>query len=175
RTHAGVEGLIGFFVNTLALRVDLSGHPSSSQLLQRVRQQTIDAQSNQDLPFEQVVELLKPERSLAHSPVFQAMFAWQGTDTVELDLGGVALQSIEPPQRTAMFDLSLDLEEVDGEIVGTLEYATALFDRATMLRYTAYLLRVLEGMVAAPGREIGGIAILDEAERQQVLVDFNRS
>ncbi|TCK33795.1 amino acid adenylation domain-containing protein [Paraburkholderia sp. BL8N3] len=173
RTQAGVESLIGFFVNTLAIRVDLSGQPTVAQLLQRVRKQTVDAQSNQDLPFEQVVELLNPERSLAHSPIFQAMFAWQGIDAIELDLGDVALQSVEPPHRSAMFDLSLDLEEINGEIVGSLEYATALFDRETLQRYTDYLVRVLEDMTADPTLEVGRIALLDAPQRQQLLVDFN--
>ncbi|WP_029866998.1 condensation domain-containing protein, partial [Pseudomonas syringae] len=124
RMSAEVENLIGFFVNTLAVRVDLSGAPSVETLLQQVKRQTLAAQANQDLPFEQVVEVVRPQRSLSHSPIFQAMLSWQNNEDAALLLGDMTLQGVAVAGDTAKFDLALDIGEVDGQLIGTLEYAT---------------------------------------------------
>ncbi|MTD22513.1 amino acid adenylation domain-containing protein, partial [Pseudomonas sp. CCM 7891] len=154
RMRAEVEGLIGFFVNTLALPIDVSGEPSIETLLQRVKAQTLGAQAHQDLPFEQVVELVKPVRSLSHSAVFQSMLSWQNTESVELALGDLHLEGLGAASRTSKFDVSLDLGEIGGCIQGSLEFATALFEPATMQRYLGYLERVLRTMVADTGTAV---------------------
>ncbi|HEU0301079.1 MAG TPA: amino acid adenylation domain-containing protein, partial [Longimicrobium sp.] len=174
RGRREVEGLIGFFVNTLALRVDLAGSPTVAELLARVKSRALEAQRHQDIPFEQVVELLQPVRSLAHSPVFQTVLAWHNTPQETPALPGLELAPVEGESRgTAKFDLSLTLLEADGRIVGRVEYATALFERATVERYLAYLRRVLEGMAADEGRRVERLALLPEAERVQVVQAWN--
>ncbi|PBQ06236.1 non-ribosomal peptide synthetase, partial [Pseudomonas syringae] len=173
RMSAEVEGLIGFFVNTLALRVNVSDDPTVEALLSRVKACTLAAYEHQDLPFEQVVELLKPVRSLSHSPLFQAMLSWQNTPPAELALEGLELTLLDSVARTTKYDVSLDLAEVEGRIVGSLEYATALFDRETAQRYVAYLERVLRAMVENERQVVGAIELLGKTERRQVLVEFN--
>src|SRR5579862_2005040 len=128
RGRKEIEGLIGFFVNTLALRVDVSGSPRVGELLERVKEQTLGAQEHQDIPFEQVVEMVGPERSLSHSPVFQVMFAWQNAPEGRLELSGVEVGPLEWRRHVAKFDLTLGLQESGERIVGGVEYATALFE-----------------------------------------------
>ncbi|HEU0297989.1 MAG TPA: amino acid adenylation domain-containing protein, partial [Longimicrobium sp.] len=173
RARREVEGLIGFFVNTLALRVDLAGAPTVVELLERVKARVVDAQQHQDIPFEQVVERVQPARSLAHTPLFQVMFAWQNAAR-ELALPGLEPAAVEGGSRgTAKFDLTLSLQEVDGRIEGGLEYATALFDHATAQRYAGYLLCVLREMAADADRPVDALELLSEAERAQVVEGWN--
>ncbi|MGH8082208.1 MAG: amino acid adenylation domain-containing protein, partial [Lysobacter sp.] len=175
RTRVEVEPLIGFFVNTLALRLDLSGQPTVAELLAHVREQVLQAQAHQDLPFEQVVEALKPARSLAHTPLFQLMFTWQNAaDEVALDIGALRWQTLpEGERRSAQFDLSLGLQDIDGRIVGSLGFATALFDRATMAKHIDYLKALLRGMAADDRQPVERIALMDAAERRDVLEKWN--
>ena len=173
RTRVEVEGLIGFFVNTLALRVDLSGAPSAEELIGRIRTLTVGAQKNQDLPFEQVVELLRPTRSLAHSPIFQVMFAWENNEQADLDLRGLTAEAISVPGQTSKFDLTLFLSEHDGQIVGGLEFATALFRRETVERFAGYLRTVLSEMASDGSRQVAKLPILSTEERHQQLVSWN--
>ncbi|MFC6338635.1 non-ribosomal peptide synthetase, partial [Pseudomonas karstica] len=173
RMRAEVEGLIGLFVNTLAVRVDVCGAPSVETLLARVKAQTLGAQAHQDLPFEQVVEVLNPVRSLAHSPVFQAMLSWQNLDSTELLLDGLKLEGVGAANSVAKFDLSLELGEAQDQLFGTLEYATALFDESTVQRYLGYFERLLRAMVADDQVLVERISLLDETERQRLLVDLN--
>ncbi|GAB0072626.1 hypothetical protein IBA8403_32190 [Pseudomonas syringae] len=173
RLRTEVEDLIGFFVNTLAVRVDLSGTPSVQSLLQQVKQQTLAAQANQDLPFEQVVEVVRPQRSLSHSPIFQAMLSWQNNEASDLALGDMSLQGVAVAGHTAKFDLTLDMTEVGDQLIGTLEYATALFDESTLQRYMGYFQRLLEAMIADDRQLLEQVPLLDKAERQHLLVDLN--
>ncbi|HEY0022707.1 MAG TPA: amino acid adenylation domain-containing protein [Longimicrobium sp.] len=180
RTRPEVEELIGFFVNTLALRVDLSARPTVAGLLAQVKARALEGQRNQDIPFEQVVERVRPARSLAYSPLFQVMFAWQGPAERRLELPGLALGSLDPAgsggsrrQVTAKFDLAVDLWEEDGRIAGDVEYATALFERATVERWAGYLRRVLEGMVADERGSVDRLELLSAAERRRVVEDWN--
>ncbi len=156
RTRSEVEGLIGFFVNTLALRVEVGGGATVSELLSRVKSRVLEAQAHQDLPFEQVVERVKPVRSLSHSPIFQAVFSWHNTDAVDLSLRALSLESLARENATAKLDIQLELAEVDGRIVGTLNYATALFERSTAQRYAGYLHGMLQAMVADDASRWGG-------------------
>ncbi|UNO43298.1 amino acid adenylation domain-containing protein [Streptomyces sp. MST-110588] len=173
RRRAELEGLIGFFVNALALPIDLSGKPTVAELLKRVRGATLSALEHQDLPFEQVVELVNPARSPARTPLFQTMFAWQNSEEGVLELPGIKVTPLDSPYRAAKFDLTLSLAEEDGRITGGLDYAEALFDAATTERYGRYLRRVLKQMAQDPDAAAGALTLLDERERRQVLVEWN--
>ncbi|WP_277758203.1 non-ribosomal peptide synthase/polyketide synthase [Pseudomonas sp. A34-9] len=173
RTRAEIEGLIGMFVNTLALRIDTSGELSSEALLARVKALTLQAQAHQDLPFEQVVEIIRPPRSLAHSPVFQTLLSWDGLQGPALALGDLTLEGVAEPSHFAKFDVSLNLAESNGVIRGSLEYATALFDEATVLRFAGYFERLLQAMVANDQTVLEHAPLLAEDEQQRLLNDFN--
>ncbi len=176
RGRAEIENLIGFFVNTLALRLDLSGFPSVSELLKQTKAQSLAAQRHQDIPFEQVVELAQPVRSLAHSPLFQVMFAWQNAAEARLELPGLEVQPLASASyRVAKFDLTLSLQEVGERIVGGLGYATALYERSTLERYREYFLRLVEAMAADDGQAIDRLPMLGEGERDRVLYEWNQT
>ena len=171
RTRSELEGLIGFFVNTQALRVAVSG--TAAELLEQVKGRALDAQEHQDLPFEQVIELVRPPRSLSHTPIFQVMLAWQNNDEGSLDLPGLSLSPAGPAYGIAKFDLELELSEAGDRIVGGLKYATALFDRRTIERHVGYLRRVLEAMVADERQALDRIDLLGDAERHRLLIEWN--
>ncbi|MGN6153112.1 MAG: amino acid adenylation domain-containing protein, partial [Lysobacteraceae bacterium] len=142
-----VESLIGFFVNTLALRLDLGDRPTVAQLLAQARERALSAQAHQDVPFEQIVEAVNPQRSLAHTPVFQLAFAWQNVPQTAFALEGVATTALPSPSADAKFDLTLELQESGDRITGTLCFATALYDLSTMQRHVGHLEALLRGMV----------------------------
>ncbi|MEV5943391.1 amino acid adenylation domain-containing protein [Streptomyces sp. NPDC051994] len=173
RTRPELEGLIGFFVNTVALRVDLSGEPTVADLVRRTDAATLSALDHQDLPFEQVVEAVNPPRNLGHTPLFQAMLAWQKVTEETLELPGVESVPLEFPRYTAAFDLTLCLTPRDGRVTGKLDYASALFDAATAERHVRQLLYVLRQMADDPQRPVADLTLLDERELHQVLVEFN--
>ncbi|WP_122815216.1 non-ribosomal peptide synthetase, partial [Burkholderia pseudomallei] len=132
------------------------------------------AQAHQDLPFDQVVERVKPPRSTAHPPLFQVMFVWQNMPAGELTIPGLTIRAVETPLQTAQFELTLSLREAGDDIVGHLNYASALFDESTVRRYVTYWCRLLEGMTAgAADQTIVGLPLLDEAERKQVVYEWN--
>ncbi|WP_266103416.1 non-ribosomal peptide synthetase, partial [Xanthomonas campestris] len=175
RGRAETEGLIGCFVNTLALRLDVSGAPTLAQLLASVKQRALQAQAHQDLPFEQVVELVQPPRSLSHTPLFQVMFAWQNTPQGVLDLGDLQAHTLDIAAISAQFDLTLSLVESEQGIVGSLIYATALFERATVERWLGHWRHLLQAMVAegADDRPVDRLPLLDEAGRHHVVREWN--
>ncbi|WP_230299960.1 non-ribosomal peptide synthetase, partial [Burkholderia pseudomallei] len=174
RNRTEVEALIGFFVNTLALRLDLSSEPTVGELLKRTKAQVLSAQAHQDLPFDQVVERVKPPRSTAHPPLFQVMFVWQNMPAGELTIPGLTIRAVETPLQTAQFELTLSLREAGDDIVGHLNYASALFDESTVRRYVTYWRRLLEGMTAGPANvSVARLPLLDEAERKQVVYAWN--
>jgi amino acid adenylation domain-containing protein len=175
RMRMEIEPLIGFFVNTLALRINLTGSPSVEELLRRVKAQTLQAQQHQEIPFEQIVEFVQPPRSLAYSPFCQVMFTWDNAPEGKLDLPGLTITPVEVPNVTSRFDLSLMLQEVGQGIAGRLEYATALFDRETVVRHLGYWHRVLEGMVADVWQGIDRLPLLGEAERRQLVEEWNET
>ena len=168
RTRAELEGLIGFFTNTLALRTDLSGDPTFTELLDRVREQTLAAYGHQDLPFERLVEELRPERTLSHNPIVQVMFTLQnapGTSTPSAGTGGQPLAG----NGTAKFDLSLFTAETPTGLLCVLEYTTALFDPDRIERMAGHLQTLIEQIVADPDRPITQLPLLTTAERQRLL------
>ncbi|WUR15436.1 amino acid adenylation domain-containing protein [[Empedobacter] haloabium] len=173
RTRAEVEALIGFFVNTQALKIDLEGAPTVADLLAQTKQAALRAQDWHDVPFEQLVEALNPTRSMAYHPVFQVMLTWHNTPAVALDLADLSVERLRGAQTSATFDLALDFEEVGERIVGQLNYATALFDAATVRRHWGYLHAMLRAMVADERQRVHDIALLDETERTLLLEGFN--
>ncbi|MDB6375150.1 amino acid adenylation domain-containing protein, partial [Photorhabdus bodei] len=173
RSHQKVESLIGFFVNTLALRIDLSGELTVTELLARVRQIALEAQEHQDLPFEQVVEIVQPSRRLAHTPLFQVMFAWQNNENTEWQLPELVVSPVNQGFDVVKFDLELNLSEEEGRIVGGLSYATALFDQSTIERHAGYLHTALQAMVTHSQQRIGEIDILSPMERRLLLETWN--
>jgi hypothetical protein len=173
RTRTDLDGLIGLFVNSIALRLDLSGDLTVQQMLDRARVATLEAQENQDLPYEQVVELVRPVRSLANTPIFQVMFSWENDDTGSFELVGLTTSEIPVAAAAARFDLTLTLKDSGRRIVGGLNYATALFDAATAERHMEYLRRVLEQTVKDPNQEVAAVDLLSDQERQQMLTEWN--
>ncbi|NCE88295.1 non-ribosomal peptide synthase/polyketide synthase [Pseudomonas sp. Q1] len=174
RNQLELEGLIGLFVNTLALRIDTSGEPTVQTLLARVKARTLGAQAHQDLPFEQVVDIVKPVRSMAYSPVFQAMLTWQGSEGGGAPVvGDLIMEDGGQVNTSAKFDLSLELSEAQGHIIGSLSYATALFDEATLKRHLGYFERLLHAMVADDQGVLARVPLLDERERQQQLAGLS--
>jgi amino acid adenylation domain-containing protein len=169
RSRVELEGLIGFFVNTLVVRCDLSGDPDSRTLVRRARERFLTAQAHQDLPFEKLVEELKPERNLARPPLFQVLLVLQNTPRTPLVLPGLEVTSEAVETGTAKFELQLTLEERDGGLAGTLDYNRDLFEAPTMDRFLGHLGALLAAAVAEPERPAGELPILSEAERSQLV------
>jgi amino acid adenylation domain-containing protein len=174
RSRTETEGLIGFFVNTLALRVDLSGSPDVETLLSHVRTKVVSGQDNQDLPFEQVVEIVQPARRLDHTPLFQVMFSWNNQDVIaSTTLDGLSVSPLDTKYQVAKFDLDLTLGEDGDEIAGTLGYATALFDTPTIQRHAGYLEAVLRGYITDTASPVSQINLLSPQERRLLLQEWN--
>ena len=178
RRRKELEGLVGFFVNTVVLRTDLSGDPDFRELLKRVKEVALGAYAHQDLPFEKLVQELNPQRDLSRQSLFQAWMVLGDPLThgaIEIPELQVTRTDREEKHATAKFDLSLHLMMSDGGLQVGFEYATDLFDAGTIRRMAAQWRRLLEGIVADPDRRVSGLALLDEAERRQVLVDWNQT
>jgi amino acid adenylation domain-containing protein len=173
RTHQSVEGLVGMFVNTLAIRTDLSGDRSFRGLLGRVRERTLGAYAHQDLPFEKLVDELHPVRDVTHTPVFQVTFGLQNAPGGGPELPGLEISPVAPEGRTAKFDLSLAVVEVPDGLYGVLEYATDLFDAATARRMAGHFGTLLAGLAADPDARLSDAVLLDAAERRRVLEEWS--
>ncbi len=175
RQRAEIEPLIGLFVNTLALRVQLQADPTVTQLLSQIKATMLAAQTHQDLPFEQVVETLKPTRSLSHSPIFQVMLSLDNTPDSTLALPGLTLSTLPTPRYTTQFDLSLSLTESGETIGGYLEYASDLFDASTIERHAGHLLTLLDGLLEHDEQRVSQLPLLSQAQRHQLLHEFNNT
>ena len=179
RTDSALDDLVGFFVNTLVLRTDTSGAPSFRELVGRVRAGNLAAYSHQELPFERLVEVLNPARSLSRHPLFQVMLVLQNNAELGPELLGLEAGFEAVSTASAKFDLSLSLAERRGSdgtpagIEGALEYASDLFDRSSVEAIAGRLVRLLEGAVADPDRAIGRLDILSPAERHTILREWN--
>ena len=174
RTYAEQEGLIGLFVNTLVLRADLSGDPTFLELLERVREITLQAYAHQDVPFEQVVEALSPERDLSRTPLFQVMFVLQNAPMPEMRLADdLTLRPLEFGMAVAKFDLTLSLIEVEGALQGALEYNADLFDAETIGRMLGHLQTLLSAALERPERRQSDLPLLSADERRRLLVAWN--
>jgi hypothetical protein len=173
RNRVEIESLIGFFVNTLALRTDVSGNPTFRQLLSRVKEVALGAYAHQDLPFEKLVEELNPERDVSHSPVFQVMFGVQNTPRDTPTMGGLTITRVPMPSVTAKFDLTLFVSETASGLNCWLEYNTDLFEETTISRILRHFEHLLEAIVADPDRRILQLPLLTQAERTQLLTERN--
>jgi amino acid adenylation domain-containing protein/non-ribosomal peptide synthase protein (TIGR01720 family) len=172
RNRSELENLIGFFVNTLILRTNLAGNPSFQELLKRVREMSLGAYAHQDLPFEQLVETLQPERDLSQQPLFQVMFVLQNTSLEKLELPGLTLSPVLIESGTSKFDLSLILEESLDGLTGILEYNTDLFDPNTITRMMAHFQNLLKHIVINPAQKLLDIPMLVEGE-EELLRSWN--
>ncbi|WP_345130507.1 amino acid adenylation domain-containing protein, partial [Dactylosporangium darangshiense] len=167
RNRAEIEGLIGFFVNTLVLRTDLSGDPTFAELLGRIRERTLAAYAHQDLPFEQLVDALDVDRDRSRTPLFQVMFRYVTGD------GPAPQVDVAEPMPAPMpvkYDLSVSLGEVDGMLVGSVEYSTALFDDARMVRLVGHLRRVLAGVAVGGSVRLSEVPVLTSVESADLAV-----
>ncbi len=175
RTRTELEGLIGFFANTLVLRARLDEPAGLSfrDLLARVRETSLGAYAHQDLPFEKLVEALQPERNLSHTPLFQVMFVLDNAPLSGFDLAGLRLSPVAAETGAASFDLTLSMREDGQGWGGYIEYNTDLFDAATIQRLVGHLETLITGLLDDPDRPIAELPLLTEAERRQMLVDWN--
>ena len=174
RTQQETEGLIGFFLNTVTLRADLSDNPSFSSLLQQVKNTTLDAYEHQQVPFEKIVEQLVKDRDMSRSPLFQAMFVLQNTPPVpELLLGDLHLAYEEVPHKTTLCDITLSLEEQPDGIRGYAEYCTDLFSADRIKQMMKHFEQLLRSIVHAPAAQINTLRITTPAEEEQLQAAFN--
>ena len=173
RNQIQTENLIGMFANTIVLRTDLSGDPSFSEVLRRVRQVTLDAYRNQDLPFEEILRVRQVSRSMDRNTLFQVMFILQSPPPQSPSLQGLSAHLVDVDPGIARVDLMLELFDADESLRGWFEYSTDLFDAATIERMAAHLQTLLEAMVADPKQRISRLPLLPAEERRRLLVDWN--
>ncbi|MHC5771958.1 MAG: amino acid adenylation domain-containing protein, partial [Nostoc sp.] len=173
RNRNEIEYLIGFFVNTLVLRTCFEDNPSFQELITQVRETTLKAYEYQDVPFEQVVEALQPQRELSHSPLFQVMFVFQNTPMGKLELPGITLTPERVESTIAKFDLTLSMEETADSLVGSWEYNTDLFNKETIERMTSHFQNLLSAIVSNPQQKVSKLTLLSQAELHQLLVEWN--
>ncbi|MEH2412352.1 non-ribosomal peptide synthetase [Nostoc sp.] len=179
RNQVETEGLMGLFVNTLVMRTDLSGNPSFREILNQVRQVALGAYEHQDLPFEKLVEELKPERDRTHSPLFQVMFAmnppWTKGAERELPSLKIAPTFGYTHSSTAKLDLTLVMRDTGKGFRASLEYNTDLFDEAAIARMLGHFETMLAGILANPEQRISELPLLTPGERQQLLIELNNT
>jgi amino acid adenylation domain-containing protein len=175
RTRREIEPLIGFFVNTLVMRADLRSNPSLRELLRQVREGTLEAHVHQDVPFEMLVEELAPERSLDHTPLFQALFALQPSLAEQAPAGGLRIGPLGAERDTVKYDLTLVMADTPAGLRGRLGYRSDLFEAATAARLLAHFESLLEAAVASPDLPVAGLPLLRPAERHQLQVEWNDS
>ncbi|HEU0077907.1 MAG TPA: amino acid adenylation domain-containing protein, partial [Longimicrobiaceae bacterium] len=176
RTRLETEGLIGFFVNTLVLRGDLSGGPTGRALVEQARERVLEAHAHQDVPFERLVEELRVERTRAHSPLFQAMFAFDpGAVGEGLRLGEVDAELLRPRLAREKFDLTLEMGGDGERLAGGLSYRTDLWEAATIQRMAGHFTALLEGLAREPERRVSELPLLDGAERAQLVEEWSAS
>ena len=175
RNYSEIESLIGFFVNTLMLRIDLKENPPFQELLDRVRQVALNAYAHQNLPFEKLVEELQPERSLSHNPLFQVMFVLQNAPMGKLELPGLTLTPLELENITSKFDLTLSINETSLGLQCHWEYNSDLFAAATIHQMAEHFQILLEGIVASPQASVESLPLLTNTELHQLLVEWNNT
>ena len=175
RTRSELEGLIGFFVNTLVLRMELSDDPNFLELLARCREVALGAYAHQDLPFEQLVDELQPQRDLSRNPLFQVFFVMQNVPLAQLQLTGLKLSPLAVDNQTTRFDLALRIVETPIGLKGVFEYSTDLFERESIERLARYFENLLNSLTADPSRPISRLSLLSESERRQLPGERNQT
>nr|QEO74753.1 AMP-dependent synthetase and ligase [uncultured bacterium] len=173
RDRVEVESLIGFFVNQLVMRVDLSGNPTFRQLVRRVREVSLAAYMHQDLPFDMLVRAINPQRDLSHTPLFQVMLILQNAPLDYLTFSDLKMEPLQTDNRTAKFDLTFTLIERDDRLYGSMEYNTDLFDRSTIARMLEHFQTLLAAVAADPDNHIGYYSLIGEEEERQIVGDWN--
>ncbi|MGI8503349.1 MAG: condensation domain-containing protein [Hassallia sp.] len=174
RNRVETEGLIGFFVNLLVLRTDLSGNPTFRELLQRVREVALSAYAHQDLPFEKLVAELRPERSLSQTPLFQVLFVMQNAPMPTLEVSGLTLSPWEIENETAKFDLAVFIAEAEHQIVGSWKYNADVFDAATITKMSNHFETLLDSIVKQPDARLNTLEMLTTDEKQQQALQENK-
>ena len=167
RTSTETEQLIGFFINLLALRTDLSGNPTFLELLGRVREVALGAYAHQDMPFDKLVEELQPQRSLSHNPLVQVLFVMQNIPRENRELAGLKLTNFEMPITRSKFDLAVFMVEDEKGLIGSWLYSSDLFEKSTILRMAGHFETLLRNVVAQPQTRLSALEILSENEKQQ--------
>ncbi|MBR8829322.1 MAG: amino acid adenylation domain-containing protein [Gomphosphaeria aponina SAG 52.96 = DSM 107014] len=175
RNQLETEGLIGLFVNVLAIRSNFAGNPTLRQLVRQVHKVTLEAYEHQDLPLEQLVKELKPERDLSRAPIFQVMFTFQNASRQPRELPGLTMTPERVHSGTSKFDITLDLQENSEDIRGEFAYNTDLFEAATIARMVGHFQTLLENIVAEPAERISDLGILTAAEQHQLLEEWNNT
>jgi amino acid adenylation domain-containing protein len=175
RTRPELESLIGFFVNTLVLRTDLSGDPTFVELLGRVREVCLGAYAHQDLPFDQIVEAVQPDRNTSHHPVFQVMFMLRSESPISAELPGLHVSHLDAPAGISKFDVTIEFVTSGDSLQAGIEYSTELFEASTIDRMMDHLFNLLQSIVSNPTQRLSDLTMLSEAERHQLLVEFNRT
>ncbi|MFJ8203445.1 non-ribosomal peptide synthetase [Micromonospora chalcea] len=173
RNRPEIERLVGYFVNTLALRTDLSGDPSFRELVGRVRQTCLGAFAHQEVPFERLVEELAPRRDLSRSPIFQVHFIFQNIPMPEFDVAGLRLEPVDVESSTARFDLELQVFDRPDGLTGWFEYNTDLFEPATVERMSRHLAQLVENLLADPDRPIDQVPMLGADEERDLRLRWN--
>jgi amino acid adenylation domain-containing protein len=175
RGQVELEGLIGFFINTLALRTDLSGEPSLRELLGRVREVTLGAYAHQEIPFEKLLKSLAVPRDTSHTPIFQTMLVLQNVPQERIELSRIVLAPLPFRTHRSNFDFTLWMMEEDGGLACEAEYSTDLFEEATVVRMMGYLWNLVEGATANPGASLWSLLLIPPAERTQILEGWSRT
>ena len=175
REQAEVEDLIGFFVNTLILRSDLSSNPSFEALLEQSQKTLMDAYGRQQVPFENIVDRLQPERTTSHSPLFQIMLVLQNNEGGKLELSGLTLEPVETDEVISKYDITLNISESEAGLLLAWEYNRDLFEKETIAQLSKHFVRFLNTVVRAPETRVQNVELVDDQEKNQLIYDFNRT
>ena len=174
RSTAETEAMIGFFVNLLAVRTDLSGNPTFRELMGRIRESLLDGYAHQEVPFAKIVQELQPERSTSHSPIVQVLFVMQNTPRVKPRFAGLELGGFDVPVTSSKFDIAVFMAEKADELHGYWVYSTDLFERETILKMARHFSTLLESAVAQPDGRVASLEMLTEAEKRDQEADKQR-
>jgi amino acid adenylation domain-containing protein len=175
RNRTELEGLLGYFVNTLALRTELSGNPSFDEVLEKIRETTQEAYDHQELPFENIVEALQPERDLSRNPMYQVCFSYQNDAIPVIHMPGLELESLEVESGTSRFDIELQMWKLDDGIRGFFEYSADLFESSTIERLSEHFKCLLENIPQYHEKPINDIPYMTQQEKKKILYDWNNT
>lgn len=177
RSSKELEGLIGLFVNTFVIRTDFSSHATCVDIIKQARENFIESHPFQDLPFERLVEAIRPERNSSFSPLFQVMFILQNQNDERgnLKIGDLSLKVLPLAQESSMFDITLKLEEQENQLFGELEYSTDLFKESTIRSFIAHFKIILDGFISNPNQSIASLSLLNSGDYKKIISDFNQT
>jgi non-ribosomal peptide synthetase component F len=174
RTMPETEQMIGFFINLLAVRTDLSGNPTFLELVHRVRERLLEAYAHQEVPFPKVVQEIQPERSTTHNPIVQALFVMQNAPRTKRELAGLKVEPFEVPVTTSKFDMAVFMAERPDELIGYWVYSTELFEQKTIQSMMRHFTTLLQSVIALPGGRLSALAMLSPEEIKHQESDKQR-